>query len=313
MLKDLCIQLDGPIDWCGFQRAVRHLVHQAIEPQAVRWACGAADGEHDRGPAPACDLFQGEPTRLARDLPEAPALALPAGFVALAREVLLHDDERRFEHLYGMAWRLAHAGPDRRQALWQDLLDPGRTQLARMAQAVRREMHKMTAFVRFRPVVQAGPPGDSPATHHVAWFEPAHHVVEAVAPFFARRFAQMAWTVLTPRRCVAWHDGVLHLLPGERRENAPAPDAGEALWLAYYASIFNPARLKVDMMRREMPVRFWKNLPEAALIAPLVAHSAQRTGRMLEAPPAPRARRRSRGLASPVRMAAVQVPGDADA
>ena len=65
------------------------------------------------------------------------------------------------------------------------------------------------------------------------------------------------------------------------REQAPGPDAGEALWLAYYASIFNPARTKPAMMKKEMPVRYWRNLPEAVLIAPLLAGAAERTGRML--------------------------------
>ena len=36
------------------------------------------------------------------------------------------------------------------------------------------------------------------------------------------------------------------------------------------------------MMQKEMPRRYWKNLPEAALIAPLTARSAERSGRMIE-------------------------------
>ena len=55
-----------------------------------------------------------------------------------------------------------------------------------MAKAVRRDKHKMHAFVRFREV------GRERNAHYVAWFEPEHHIVEAAAPFFARRFADMA-------------------------------------------------------------------------------------------------------------------------
>ena len=110
----------------------------------------------------------------------------------------------------------------------------------------------------------------------VAWFEPAHHVLEAAAPFFARRFATMRWAILTPRASVDGTADALAFGPGARREDAPAADAGEALWLAYYRSIFNPARVKVAMMKKEMPVRFWKNLPEAAAVPELLAQAPER-------------------------------------
>jgi len=80
---------------------------------------------------------------------------------------------------------------------------------------------------------------------HIAWFEPERHIVEATAPFFARRFAQMRWTILTPERCVRWDGHTLAFGSGAKREDAPPADAAEQLWLAYYASIFNPARLKL--------------------------------------------------------------------
>ena len=53
-----------------------------------------------------------------------------------------------------------------------------------------------------------------------------------------------------------------HMLPGPGADRAEAPpaDANEALWLTYYASIFNPARLKLTMMRKEMPRRSWKRM-----------------------------------------------------
>ena len=57
----------------------------------------------------------------------------------------------------------------------------------------------------------------------------------------------------------------------------PPADAGEALWLTYYAHIFNPARLKVAAMRKEMPRRYWHNLPEAQLIAPLIQAAQRRS------------------------------------
>ena len=39
------------------------------------------------------------------------------------------------------------------------------------------------------------------------------------------------------------------------------------MWKTYYASIFNPARVKVKAMTKEMPKKYWRNMPETALIA----------------------------------------------
>jgi DNA polymerase len=57
----------------------------------------------------------------------------------------------------------------------------------------------------------------------------------------------------------------------------------EDFWRKYYASIFNPARLKVGAMLKEMPRKYWKNMPEAALIPGLVAGAQGREAAMVEA------------------------------
>ena len=200
---------------------------------------------------------------------------------------MLHEDPSRFGLLYRLLWRLVHE-----RGLRDDPLDADRVKAQHMAQAVRRDMHKMKAFVRFRSIVQ---PGD-PEPVHVAWFEPVHHIVEAVAPFFVRRFTQMRWVILTPERSLRWEPpgaeaGTLTFGPGASRRDAPPADAGEALWLTYYQHIFNPARLKIAMMQKEMPRRYWRNLPEAELISPLTMDAMARSGRMIEAPPTVPARR----------------------
>src|SRR5690606_13103660 len=147
------------------------------------------------------------------------------------------------------------------------------------AKAVSREKHKMKAFVRFREVA------DGEGAVYVAWFEPEHDVLPQVAPFFARRFAGMRWSILTPTRSAHWDGATLHLGEGARRGAAPAGDVLEDLWRVYYANIFNPARLKVDAMVKEMPVRYWKNMPEAALIPALVRDAGTRMQAMVDAAP----------------------------
>ena len=202
----------------------------------------------------------------------APEIRVPAAFVALCGSVVLHRDPQRFGLLYRLLWRLVHE-----PALRHDPLDPDVLRAQSLARAVERDRHKMRAFVRFRPIARGA--GEPPL--HVAWFEPAHHIVEAEAPFFARRFAALHWALLTPERSARWDGQRLHLGPGARRDEAPPADAGEALWLTYYEHIFNPARLKLDAMRKEMPRRYWPLLPEARLIEPLAAQAAQRSAAML--------------------------------
>src|SRR5690606_16389196 len=129
------------------------------------------------------------------------------------------------------------------------------------ARSVQRDLHKMKAFVRFRALREPGC-GAEDGLRFVAWYEPAHHIVEAASGFFRERFANMRWSILTPGRCAHWEgDGAVWFSEGVGSEAAPAEDAFEDLWRAYYRSIFNPARLKVRAMMAEMPRRYWKNLP----------------------------------------------------
>jgi DNA polymerase len=147
-----------------------------------------------------------------------------------------------------------------------------------MARSVRRDMHKMRAFVRFR-VVDEG----HETERFVAWFEPEHHILRANAGFFVRRFAAMLWSILTPQGSLHWDGETLAEGPPAQRSDAPAGDPAEDLWRKYYASIFNPARLKVGAMRKEMPRKYWKNMPETALIPELVAGAQARESAMVEA------------------------------
>ena len=279
------ISLASAIDFDGFRRACRDLWARQIAPDHVSWHT-ADDIEGD--------LFDGDdgtadgapeahaPT-LATDDSAPPPVNAPATFMALAESVVLHSDPGRFGLLYRLLWRL-----QREPGLRQDPLDVDWVEAGHLAQAVRRDMHKMKAFVRFRPIPDGAGPGEP---LHVAWFEPEHHIVEATAPFFARRFTAMQWAILTPERSVRWDGETLTLGPKARRDQAPPSDAGEQLWLTYYQSIFNPARLKLKMMQKEMPKRYWKNLPEAQLIDPLAAAAAARSQTMIDRPPTETRRR----------------------
>ncbi len=259
-------------------RALSALLASGAAPHEVRW--------RERSDAQGDLLDGGDASPGHAPAGEQPPLralqALPAGFTALAPTVALHASAHRFPRLHRMA-RALTADPAR----WQDALDPERLALERMAHEVKREIHKMHAFVRFRPL-----DGGDGAVRHVAWFEPVHHIVRAAAPFFVDRFAALPWAILTPRLSVQWDREALRFFTGAERSQAPPPDAGEALWLDYYRSIFNPARLKTGAMRREMPRRYWKNLPEAQAITGLVQQAPERSARMAAAQPDDAPRRR---------------------
>jgi uracil-DNA glycosylase len=254
------VTLDSDTDFDGWRKAARALAINGVTPADVTWRV--------QGHAP--DLFEELPSPPLPEIPSETTFNVPRAFVELAQDVILHRDPGRFALLYRLLWRLRS-----NHELMEIATDPDVIQAHTMAKAVRRDEHKMHAFVRFREI------GRERDSHYVAWFEPEHHIVELAAPFFARRFADMPWSILTPDLCAHWDGHVVAFTQGVSKSEAPSEDGLEELWRRYYASIFNPARLKVKAMQKEMPKKYWQNLPEAALIKPLIASAGQRTGAMI--------------------------------
>ncbi len=248
--------LARPDDFDGWRAAARGLAAARMPGTAIVWQVGST----------ATDLLGGDEAPIVTG----PMFSVPKDFLDIARRVICHTDPERFALLYDALTTLRD-----RPKLFDDAADPLVRRLYDLDKSVRRDVHKMRAFVRFREV-------DVGEERFVAWFEPDHHIVRLNAGFFARRFANMVWSILTPGECVHW-DGTLTFTPGATRADAPDGDPFEATWRTYYASIFNPARLKVKAMTSEMPRKYWKNLPEAALVPGLVAGAEERTRMMIEA------------------------------
>jgi uracil-DNA glycosylase len=241
-------------DFEGWRDAARALAQARVPAGDVVWQVGDAPG----------DLF-GDEAVLAPANPR--PLKVPRAFLDLAQTVVLHADPERFALLYALL-----AGDPRRI---DDAADPLVRRLEGMAREVRRDIHKMRAFVRFREVQ------DGQGTRYVAWFEPTHHIVRANARFFVDRFASMRWSILTPELSLHWDGEALAEGPAASRADAPGDDPVEDVWKTYYASIFNPARLKTGTMLKEMPRRYWKNMPETALVKELIATARQRETAMV--------------------------------
>ena len=191
----------------------------------------------------------------------ATGLRIPRDFLDQAELAACYRDPERWALLYRLAYRLTSDEPH----LMSIAVDDDVVRLRDMAKAVRRDNHKMHAFVRFKRVETDG------REHYVAFHRPDHFIVRLTASFFVERFRVMDWTILTPDESVSWIGRKLRFSPGVSSREAPTDDAVEDLWLTYYRSIFNPARLKVKHMKQELPVRHWKTLPEAALIPELIA------------------------------------------
>jgi DNA polymerase len=245
-------------DFEGWRDAARGLAEAGVPASAIAWQ--VSGGEHD--------LFGGPDTS---PPPAGPSFAVPRAFVDLAKTVICHSDPERFALLYAMLLKLRA----NKQAL-EDRADPLVDRLERLAKEVRRDAHKMHAFVRFREVT------DDEGPRFVAFFEPDHHIVRREAGFFMRRFANMRWSILTPELSIHWDGATLTEGPGATRSEAPGGDPVEETWKTYYASIFNPARVKVKAMTKEMPKKYWRNMPETALIGDLLAGAQAREAEMIE-------------------------------
>ncbi|MEA2935894.1 MAG: uracil-DNA glycosylase, partial [Variibacter sp.] len=78
----------------------------------------------------------------------------------------------------------------------------------------------------------------------------------------------------------SWRAGELRYGPP-----VPKPESGEDpvlddLWVTYYRTTFNPARLRQKAMLAEMPKHYWANMPEAAAIPAMVAGASARVAAM---------------------------------
>ncbi len=256
------VTLPEPDDFDGWRDAARGLIADAVPPEDIVWQVGDA-------PA---DLFAGEAE--ARAVTPSAGFAVPRAFLDLARTVVLGSDPERFALLYTALHRLR-----REPGLIEDQADPLVRRLDRIAKDVRRDIHKMRAFLRFREVADAAQ--DDGGSRFVAWFEPDQHIVRANAAFFVNRFASMRFSILTPAVSLHWDGKTLSQGPGASKADAPDGDPTEEVWKTYYASIFNPARVKIGAMLKEMPRKYWKNMPETALVPGLIAGAQARESGMI--------------------------------
>lgn len=251
------IEFDGSFD--AWRSKARDAFRKRLAPAEVRW----------------CDPWSPQQDLLSTvaDLSDVPEreLRVSKALVDAIRLASFHRDPERWAVAYRLLWRVGSG----ERGLSSDAADPDVARLRRLGKEVRRDAHKMKAFVRFRRVEDEG------GEHFVAWHRPDHRIVRHTAPFFADRFAPMRWTILTPEESVHWDTRALHFGEGVPRSEAPDGDALEDLWRTYYRSIFNPARVMWSAMLAEMPMKHWPTLPETQVIAELVREAPERVAEMI--------------------------------
>lgn len=256
----------APFDgsFAGWREVARSLIQQGVPPHQITWLTDRdSGGLFDHAPAP-----NNAPTATS-------PLRIPKQLLELLQSAARFRVEDRWSLLYRILWRVAQG--DRAAMLPGDI---DGSQLHKRLKAIRREAHHLHAFLRFHPR-----PENTEGPQLVAWHEPAHDILASASGHFAERLGRTTWLIATPDDGVYWDGQRLHYrrpCPGEWQRLAQAPeDEGEALWLAYYGSTFNPARLNRSALETSMPVRFWKNLPEGPLIPQLMSQAragAQRDG-----------------------------------
>jgi len=267
----ICVEALNFEQW---RNHARELLKRQVAPESISWQIENQAMLFEHSDSAYLDLPVVEPQpRISRE------------FLSLAKTISCHRRLEKWSLLYSVAWRLLNEDDQ----LLSFEIDPQVKALNQMSKSIARDKHKMKAFVRFQKISEQGnadlrgkpQSALAPDTEHfVAWFEPEHLIVEATAPFFATRFKNMRWSILTPSRCAHWDLARLSFTAGVTRPKRIEEDL-EKLWLEYYANIFNPARLKLKAMQSEMPKKYWINLPEAKLIKELTRQSAQQTNTMI--------------------------------
>jgi DNA polymerase len=228
----------------SWRNAARKCLQKEIAPNEILWTCDGQGG-----------LFENNPLEKSNEK----IFVVSPDFLPLAESVVCYNDAQRFSLLYRLLFRLVHENKNLLHIESDD--DVRRARL--MEKAIYRDVHKFHAFVRFRRVELEG------TEIFVAWHEPHHFTVEKSAAFFVRRFGAMRFSILTPKGCAHWNLEELRFSEAVTIQALP-PDEAEDFWLVYYQSIFNPFRLKIKAMKKELPIRHWRTLPEAALIPDLV-------------------------------------------
>lgn len=296
----------------------KKLIHHGVPPHKLEWYSPSGkpdlfanpedltqhptiESESESGP-----IYGSDNTRFV----DTPELMVPAEFVRQSKLAICHVSDDKYGLLYRILWRLLHDEPH----LLDMEMDADIRLLGIYCKAVRRDLHKMTAFVRFdrmhtsddvttdqaSGIISAADSNTVSAEPvYYSWFEPEHNILARAGDFFMKRFSNTCWSIATPIGSVCWDKVslIIDYTPIEKKTDVH--DGVVALWDTYYASTFNPGRLKLKAMHAEMPRKYWSNMPETRQISALASNAPTRKRSMLAAEPSDPPRWAKRALPNP--------------
>ena len=266
------IEIDG--GFSDFRVKAAKLAREGVNPREITW-------REPHGEGATLSMLTGLSPSLSSGL-EASESVMPQplmrvvtvskDFFRLAEAVAHSNADGKWQLLYRLLWRLTFEN----KRLLEVLTDDDVKAAGDIQKQIKREIHKIHAFVRFERIEDAAEPSGE---RYVAWMKTDHPCLKLAAPFFQRRFGDRSFSIFTPMESAHWDRVTLSFSGGV----ALAPQRGESmdtLWKSYYRSTFNPARMNIPMMKKEMPVRYWNAMPEAQIIRDLIQEAPERLKKM---------------------------------
>ena len=246
----LCISYDSSFD--GFLSAVFEIYSQRLDVESF---------VPDRDTETTGDLFQqnfrvesneDSAMRLRRAIVNA-----ASGDVLSLLETAFHSEERGIEMKILAYLRKLFSGADPNYG--KNPASPEMLPLYKLAYSVRHEAGGMLGLVRF---------SKGPGNFYIAKIEPKYDILLMMESHFRNRFGFEKWIIYDSKRKYALlHDRmgeskVVTLPDEESFLKAIQSDGFTRLWQDYYDSIAIKERENPRLLRRCLPVRYWKNLPE---------------------------------------------------
>ncbi len=151
--------------------------------------------------------------------------------------------------------------------VYQNMLDDDVYELVQMARRVKHEVHRFHGFVRFQQTADG---------IYFAAIDPDHDITRLLVNHFKARYADQPWVIYDTGRHygVYWDTNMVMEVMLEnpafdkitgkldRQARAVDQDHYSQLWKAYYDAINILERQNHRQMKRAMPQRYWKYLPE---------------------------------------------------
>ncbi|GAB3700715.1 TIGR03915 family putative DNA repair protein [Spirosoma flavus] len=173
----------------------------------------------------------------------------------------LSEIDRCEELMYGFVRHVF----DNPQNVEEDYAHPAVWAVTQAAKRVKREAHRMEAFVRFKRTTDQV---------YFAVVEPDCDVLPLISPHFESRYADQRWLIYDARRRYGIYYDLETVSPVAIDVQAGRPASGlvsisdeseefyQELWRRYFKSVTIEARKNKRLQLQHMPKRYWKYLTE---------------------------------------------------